>query len=559
MANIQQHLKRKCLSTSVLKPFSVPLTLADVHLRNEQLPFAYFFRKKLSPDQLVDSLKEILKRYPLLGANANFNSIPSVDCHPDDTVPISFSNSTLTLTEGMNEMKEGKQQHIHGTGLLTLMPLFDDLSAQKWNDNNDDDDDNYLQKEEEMTRFQYLSTIKVTYFAGGEGTSLGINLSHLLGDTNSCIRIAQCWGREMRGLRHPKGASNSRFNAACAGMITHEQADILGLNDNTKNTNSIKKCHHDVDGGGLLSTILSSSRSMFRNFSFDETQNKSNNQEEGKNILGQCSSHNNNKANNHEYIRLKFSPKLLKAMKLYGMTHAITTTKSNKNKKGAMDEEENFVSTNDMVTAYSWLMKRHLSGKLDYGMSMVINLRGRCGVDAFSDIKDDTGKNGIFGNAITNVIAEIPTQNNNNGGMKDEDGMLFQIGTAALLIREALNDGIQNIPDNLTLSRLGKRNAIISSQNQSFSTTSWGQFPLWDIIKFSNSDEGRLIGFHGQPAYPLPSGDTYSSVLVPERCGALLCQILAPSQKVEEALSFHQKVSTQFLEWKKKNQKLEIR
>mmetsp|Transcript_31876 Transcript_31876/g.48161 ORF Transcript_31876/g.48161 Transcript_31876/m.48161 type:complete len:560 (-) Transcript_31876:1676-3355(-) len=508
---------RLFVGTLATEPFKIPLTLSDVHLKDEQLPFSYFFDQTFEPDLLVSSFKEVFRRYPILGGRVNFDGIPTIQCSLDDHIPISFALSKVTLNDWLSLAKQGKKKHMHGPGSVTLMPLFDDLSSKKWNDESKSD----------IASLSYLATARVTYFKGG-GTSLGINISHLVGDTNSCIRIAQCWGREMRGLCHPIGASNSRFDATCAGMITLEQANVLDF----KPSNYARKYDGEEN---VLDWILSFiSFSQFLLGQSIATKPIENQMRTDANILS-----------DHEYVLLHFKPELLEAMKAYGMDHV---SKSDNGK-----ELTDFVSTNDMVTAFTWLIKRHFSGKHDYSISMVVNLRGRAGVDPFSDINDEYGQDGVFGNAITNIIAKMPAIEEYNDWREGEgDKILDEVSTAAIVLREALDNGIQMIPDRLTLSKSGQAESIASER--SFSTTSWNQFPIWDI-RFSDDTVGGLKGFHGQPAYPLPKGDTYTSVLIPDRCGGIVCQLLTPSRQVQEVLSHHRNVSRKFLNWFQRQKK----
>ena len=66
---------RQFISTSVTEPFAVPLTLSDVHLKDEQLPFAYVFKDTLDSQRLIDSFGEILRRYPILGSRTDFAAV----------------------------------------------------------------------------------------------------------------------------------------------------------------------------------------------------------------------------------------------------------------------------------------------------------------------------------------------------------------------------------------------------------------------------------------------------------------------------------------------------
>jgi len=121
----RRRTSRIFLSTSVVETFRVPLTLADVHLRREQLPFLYVFRSTLDPDRLVSSLREVLGRYPILGATVvgvhprptpgggGFGGggwlLPALECDAGDTVPVSFDDSDLTLDQwqGLEEGRSG--------------------------------------------------------------------------------------------------------------------------------------------------------------------------------------------------------------------------------------------------------------------------------------------------------------------------------------------------------------------------------------------------------------------------------------------------------------------
>ena len=122
---VRRRTSRIFLSTSVVETFRVPLTLADVHLRREQLPFLYVFRSTLDPDRLVSSLREVLGRYPILGATVvgvhprptpgggGFGGggwlLPALECDAGDTVPVSFDDSDLTLDQwqGLEEGRSG--------------------------------------------------------------------------------------------------------------------------------------------------------------------------------------------------------------------------------------------------------------------------------------------------------------------------------------------------------------------------------------------------------------------------------------------------------------------
>ena len=228
----RRRTSRIFLSTSVVETFRVPLTLADVHLRREQLPFLYVFRSTLDRDRLVSSLREVLGRYPILGATVvglppsrrpppggggafgggGGGSLPALECKAGDTVPVSFDDSDLTLDQwqGLEEGRgggRGTMQHEGGRaggGAPTISPLFDDLSPARWDAGGDGggrrdaDDDTIIgipRSAEEGggghdVVEDVVSTVRITYFRG-HGTAVGINISHLLGDASSCFRFCQ--------------------------------------------------------------------------------------------------------------------------------------------------------------------------------------------------------------------------------------------------------------------------------------------------------------------------------------------------------------------------------
>ena len=445
------------IPTGLDEPLAVPMTLIDVHLRDEQLPFCYFFHETLDAHLLQASLEKLLKQYPILGGTLNLHT-GAIDLRPGDSVPFSFVESD----KSMQDLLQTVPQHLHRGGKHPqLLPLFDSLA-----------DDS-------------LASVRVTHFKGG-GTALGVNLSHALADAASCVRFVQCWGRVMQSLRYPPSASNERATATCSGMISPQLLDVMNLVDEPPHwLAAYMPWTEKVD------TIVP----MVDESSLDT----------------------------HEYVSLTFSPQVLKAMKAYGMAQCNGT---------------DFVSTNDMVTAFGWLMKRQLSGQPEWNMSMVLNLRGRSGVDDFSDITDSNGSKGVFGNGISNVIATLP-------GTVPGRVELEHIGIAAVTIRAALTAGLSEIPNRLALSKMGKQQATSSSSIGSFAFASWQHFPVWDI---SFSSMG-LAGFHGHPSHPLPMGDTYSSIIVPRHCGGHTYQLLAPTAKSEEAKSFHEHTCSLFLQW----------
>jgi hypothetical protein len=225
---------------------------------------------------------------------------------------------------------------------------------------------------------------------------------------------------------------------------------------------------------------------------------------------------------NHEYVDLPFPPLVLSAMKSYGMAECGLAT---------------YISTNDMVTAFGWLLKRSLSGEDAYNISMVVNVRGRCGVDAFADmdnVKHET--KGLFGNGITNVVAAHPPT---TGFIE-----ILSIATAAIAIRAALLAGLLEVPDRIAESKRGTPTPAMNSSS-TFSTTSWGEF---QVLKIRFSEE-ELVGFHGHPSFPLPIGRTFSSVISPASTGGCTYKLLLPSDKVGEAREIHERLCTLFLNW----------
>lgn len=474
------------VSTSVSDAFTIPLTLVDIHLRDEQLPFAYFFKETLCAQELESSLARLLSRYPVLGGRVNLSS-GVIECSPTDTVSLSFSNSKLSLQEWL--AKPPIQRLTPGRAARVQSPLFDCLLLK-----------------DTTKRNHALASIRITHFKGG-GTALGVNLSHVLADAASCVRFMECWGREHSGLPYPT-ASNQRSYATCSGMLSPELLEILDLENGA---------HKQQSNEWSLVAILAA-------MGIDRWTNDVTKEEVAAMVhQEECT----DGKDSHEYVNLMFSPQLVKAMKAHGMQHCIGT-------------ETEFISTNDVLTAFGWLLKRRLSGRTKGNMSMVVNLRGRSDVENFSFIEDSKGRQGVFGNAITSIIATLPP------GERDVCIKLDDLSAAAVRIRSAVTEGIVNIPDRLLHSRNGRPLSTPTANFDCFAITSWQQFPLYNI-SFS-ADEG-LAAFQGHPSHPLPQGDTYNSIIVPERCGSHTYQLLAPSNKIREAEAFHNEMEALFLEW----------
>lgn len=472
-------IRSVAVSTNINDAFSIPLTLVDIHLRDEQLPFAYFFEETLTAAELESSLVRVLQHFPVLGGRVNLTS-GTIECSPNDTVSLSFSKCKLTLQDWL--AKAPSQRLTPGRAAKVISPLFDCLLLN-----------------EQQTKA--LASIRVTHFKGG-GTALGVNLSHVLADAASCVRFVQCWGREIQGLNYPI-SSNQRSHATCSGMLSPELLDILDLDGS----------HKQQADDWSLAKILTA---MGVHWS-----------DESKNYEEPKVQKENTSKDSHEYVSLTFSSHLLKVMKAHGMAHC----------SSGMETE--FVSTNDVLTAFGWLMKRRLSNRPESNMSIVVNLRGRSDVDDFSDIEDLDGREGVFGNGIASIVATLPAGT--------EEGVnLDEFSAAAVQIRLALTEGLTDIPERLLLSRYGRPASTPALTFDCFAITSWQQFPLYDI---SFSSGGRLAAFRGHPSHPLPEGATYNSIIVPEKCGSQTYQLLAPSSKVHEAKAFHNEMQTRFFEW----------
>ena len=526
---------RQYISTAVTEPFAVPLTLSDVYLKDEQLPFAYVFKETLDSQRLIDSFGEILRRYPILGSQKDFTAgkIPALQCSKGDCVTMSFGESKNTLEEWIETKKSGELQHddwYEGGGAPILSPLFDDLASNRWADW----DSMSMADQAVANESEGLATVRITYFAG-KGTSVGINISHLLGDASSCFRIAQAWGREMRGLNHPVGASNDRASATLTGMVSLEMADALNLGAETqKDGNSGQTIESLFGAFEYLKTTLGMSKKTS-----DEDERSYSKRKADEPI-----------SEGHEYVRLHFSQELLHAMKSFGIDHCELLPRP----VGEDHKlEAPFVSTNDMITAFGWMIKRHISTEKEWNISMVVNLRnrghvdGQGGVNDFSSVRDGAGSEGIFGNALTSIVAELPRS-------IDQTISMEEVGDAALAIRHALQTRMGDVPALLALSQSGNA-ARAPSQGSCFSSTSWRQFPLWDInfgcVDATDMPGEPMFAFYGRPSYALPAGDTYSSVLVPSQCGGCTYKMLAPSRQVQPILKLHSDLSQLFLSWAK--------
>lgn len=337
----------------------------------------------------------------------------------------------------------------------------------------------------------------------------------------------QVWGRAMRGLDHPIGASNARADATLTGMVTPETLPLLDLDGSTMNDDSsipqqstlynhFSSSWNEFIGGGKLDSIILEKESTAPIIVKDVVEGQDG-------------------TDHHEYVLLEYTPELLHAMKAYGTE--------------SCDDNE-FVSTNDMISAMGWMIKRRTAERLEWNLSMVVNLRDRGGIDGFGMLDDASSGIGLFGNALTSVVAALPRS---DVGM---DMTMTEVFAAATAIRGALIRDMDTVQDRQISSLMG----IISQapdQRGCFSTTSWMQFhALWDI-NFDNDDncdsqalrDRTLDGFCGRPTYPLPVGNTYSSIAAPSRNGGCTYSLLAPSRQVKMILTLHKKITTKFIIW----------
>jgi Transferase family len=503
--------------------FHIPLTVSDVHLRHEQLPFAYFFRETLDAQLLKCSLRRVLRHFPVVSGKVLSQTFQAVHCDPSrDTIPLAFGDVNATLDEWLSEARG--HLHVPGHGHPILLPLFDAL----------------FEENDSSLSFDNLAKIRVTHFQCG-GTAIGVNVLHTLGDTASCVRFVQCWGREMQQLEYPVHVSNRRANVCVSGMMTAEIADLMGLAPEQKPI---------FDTGAWRDWWLPSSWS-----SVTSTVHGTYSGKLPEEVPGATEAEMATNESRHEYLQLRFSSKVLNAMKEVGMAAMYD------DQKQLRHHEIAYVSTNDLVTAFGWLLKRALSGEHSSNISMVVNMRGRCGVESFKDMTELIEQGciasddhcGLFGNGITNFIAEHPPTN------KTFD--IWDVVGAAGSIRLALTNGMTHLPERMFRSRMGKASSTHhSSTAMAFPTTSWGQFPLWDVSFTANKN---LVAFHGHPSHPLPPGQsTYSSVImktlhpstklqggasVDTREYGMKFNLLLPSENVEKARQKHQEVCASFL------------
>ena len=444
----------------------IPLTVVDWHLQREQLPFGYFFNETLDETLLEDSLSRALAHFPQTGGVINTNR-GSIQCGDTDTVQLSFGRVNRTLEEWNNKSRG----HFHQSGKKPeLLPIFDALfEHQPFNLACDEQD------------CQALLKIRITYFDGG-GTAIGVNFSHLLGDTSTCFHLVRTWGRLMRQKTLKDHAyCDNRANATVGGMLTQDVVEMM----------TPPVAGSEKNQGSSLSEYLPQSIQQFWS---------------GKDIPQESIE----APTDHEYVQLHFSKNLLNVMKTAGMENS---------KPGS------FVSTNDMITAFGWLLKRKLADRPTHSISMVVNLRG----------KFDVHKR-MFGNGLAHVVAKLPKSLAMTIDVTD-------VCSAANSIRDALQADVLKFPDRLLDSRRGCPTSSENCGLPSFSTTSWGQFPLWKI-RFGAEN---MAHFHGQPSHPLPIGRTFSSVILSDGQGGYVYDLLLPSDKASEAQALHDGLAQLFL------------
>lgn len=308
----------------------------------------------------------------------------------------------------------------------------------------------------------------------------------------------------------PKLYSNERARATCAGMATTDMFHISS---------------HESRGLSFSSLVRSFLQQCMLSLGQIETKEM-----QKESIISSPIQ----MAEGHEYISLDFAPALIAAMKNHGTSSS------------ASSEEIEFVSTNDMLSAYSWLLKRHLSGQHEDSLSMVVDLRGRGGVAAFGT--GTSSSKGVFGNALSNVFC---SSIDSKEALKALPLSINAVSQAASSIRASLLHGIPQFSDRVASSRLGRPVPHGNGGKPSFATTSWSRFPFWKRIRFSYNRTSGLQGLHAFPSYPLPLGNSFSSVIVPTFTGGFTCNLLLPSGKAEEARILHRNLSRDFMTWDK--------
>ena len=503
----------------------IPLSIVDMHLRHEQLPFCYFFEETLDEEALLASLQVVLRDFPQMGGSICNISHTAIQCQPDDTVHISLGRMNMSLEDWQSRPRGHMHQSACSAqtseniiknksgGHPILLPLFDNLFEEDNDTTNSNDR-------------QALVKIRVTYFQDKhgmtQGTAIAVNTCHALGDTATCVKFVESWGKQMRQKGYQKDHCTDRSKACVSGMMTSEVADVMGLflpsvNARVGLATSIPK---------LLRTWLFQEDGIVTKAT--ENTTKTSSLESAVASLSADSKELPPSTRiSHQYVRLPFSVKLLDRLKDMGSSSCQGDTNPN-----------SFVSTNDMLTSYGWLLKRHLSQQEDHNLSMVMNLRGRSGVNP-----------NLFGNGISHVVASTSPHQETQGDRYDATSasLLFTdtLCFDAKAIREALELGLSDLPHALTASQMGRALTAPANSTQSFCTTSWGQFPLYQI-RFA---QHRLSGFHGHPAHPLPVGRTFASVITPCPDGGFWYEMLLPSDQAQEARDKHLEMTAMCMAW----------
>jgi len=473
----------------------------------EKLPFAYFFDDTFDSNQLIRSFGKVLNQFPTAGGRL-FKSL-HIRCSPEDNVPISFADTDMTMQKWLSVSRG--HHHQSGNGHHpNLLPIFDPLFHSDLEGNEKLQNDDII-----SGSFDTLLTARITRFANNSGTVLGINTNHLLGDTASCVRFAECWGlaHQHRSFGAP---SLDRTPLSCTGMMNEKLVDILG---------------HGLGGDETDNKKTSS----WHGFFFD-----SRHEDLEKEIA----------LIDHEYVKLPFTEDVLDAMKAHGM-ESCRTTKGEKN-------IPSFISRNDMIMAAAWLLKRLLANAPSSHLSIVMNLRGRCGVEDFNYAENDDNspnknmKNGLFGNGIVNVFAKVKPSL-----LKESNSIcVSHVSRAARAIRMALIEGQEEIPSRLNQSKLGKplsstTKPISSTSSSFFSITSWRQISPHNISFSSLSS--TVVNFHGQPAHPIPKGKTYTSVVHENFDGGSTVDLFLPSDQSQQAIKLHEDLCNLFLLWREES------
>jgi hypothetical protein len=491
------------------------MTLADAHSVHEQLPFAYLFQETLCAARLEASLQRLLSStLAILGGRIVIRDDRPVILYGQatDGVLMSFGTSSSTLQEFQDQLDSQATEEYSTSAWnpTRVSPLCDPLSAKG---------EAWL-----LSSAASLASVRITYPHQG-GTIVGLNLSHALADTASCLVVAACWGREMRGLRSPETGmpSHERWRATTTGMISPLQAELFSAQW------SLAPAAPSPWAAPLYDWMTATTRWSRSVLGFPPTKVRAVPLARPAPPV-------------YTYVGLAFPLALQRAMKAYGLAQGRPPPDASFS--SSSPPAIPYVSKNDMVTAYGWLLQRTLSGRGDWSVSVVVNLRGK-GVDG-----------GLFGNGIANVIASLPAgQSIRGGGGSVTNVTKKEVHTAAGAIRHALLLGMQGVPEQLALSQMGRPRANTTT-SPAFSTTSWNRLAVWDdSIRFSHTGRG-LFGFYGLPVHPLPADlDTFAGVIVPTQDGGCIYHLLTPSNFEAEARAHHQHMGRLFADWEKGREK----